>query len=164
MDKVLDELDNQEVHLRRLARRIDGLQPAEGGVELQVGRILQLRLEQLHATRADDPPPGWPDAASTMVARVGAQREAIELVARRVEELGGAISTADISRSLAQGRERMPFALEGRFHEGPLVVTPSALERDFYELLFNPQQEALLRIDNAIDGLEGTIQRPRAPD
>jgi hypothetical protein len=99
-----------------------------------------------------------------MVARVGEQRETIELVARRVEELGGAISTADISRSLAQGRERMPSALEGRFHEGPLVVTPSALERDFYELLFNPQQEALLQIDNAIDRLEGTIQRPRAPD
>lgn len=43
-------------------------------------------------------------------------------------------------------------------------MTPSALERDFYELLFNPQQEALLQIDNAIDRLEGTIQRPRAPD
>ena len=49
----------------------------------------------------------------------------------------------------------MPFALEGQFHEVPMVVPPEAIERDTWELLFNAHQEAILTVDNALDRLEG---------
>lgn len=31
---------------------------------------------------------------------------------------------------------------------------PDGLERDFYEFLFSPRQEALLKVDEAIDRME----------
>jgi len=37
---------------------------------------------------------------------------------------------------------------------GPTVVPPTALSRDFLELALNSQQEALLKIDLALDRLE----------
>jgi len=48
----------------------------------------------------------------------------------------------------------MPFVMDAELNEGPFVIPPAVMERDYYELLFNPQQEALLKIDNALDGLD----------
>jgi hypothetical protein len=154
MEKIHDELDHQEIHARRLARRVDALKPPGSNVELTVSRLLHARLKEVHSAWGDDAPPGWPDPNTLMVARVGGQREAIELLASQVENLGGGPLEDEISRHLKQGRERMPFALEGKFHETPLLVPPDVLTRDFYELVFHPQQEALLKIDAALDELE----------
>lgn len=154
VERVLDELDNQEVHLRRLARRIDALKPAGSDLELQVSRRLHVGLEEIHAAWGDDAPPGWPDLTTKMVSRVGPHRWAIEFLAERVDDMGGGALKDEIHGDLNQGRARMPIKLESQFHETPLVVPPEAIERDFYELIFNPQQEALLKIDSAVDELE----------
>jgi hypothetical protein len=154
VERILDELDNQEVHLRRLARRVDALRPAGSDLELQISRRLHAALEELHATWGDDAPPGWPDPATRMITRVGPQRWAIEFLAEQVADMAGGDLKEEIHRNLDQGRARMPFRLEGQLQQTPLVVPPDALERDFYELIFNPHQEALLKIDLAVDSLE----------
>lgn len=38
---------------------------------------------------------------------------------------------------------------------------PEVIERDFYELIFNAQQEALLKIDGALDGAESALNVAR---
>jgi hypothetical protein len=43
--------------------------------------------------------------------------------------------------------------LEGLLNEAPIEPTPAEIERDFFELVYNPQQEALLKIDLALDAL-----------
>lgn len=85
MEKILDELDNQEMHLRRLARRIDALQPTGSDVELQISRTLHLSFESIYTSWTDvrEAPPGWPGATAMLMERLRAQLEAIEMVARR---------------------------------------------------------------------------------
>lgn len=163
VEKVHDELDNQEVHLRRLARRIDALQGQRSAIELQVSRAMHQALEQMYATWEDDPPPGWPDATTNMLSRTGAQRHAIELLAEQVESMGADIDSDEIRRDLDHGSQRIPVAMESHFHGVPLVARPQDLERDFYELIFDPRQEALLKIDAAVDELSGKQRGPSAP-
>ena len=57
----------------------------------------------------------------------------------------------------------MPFKLNAGLYapNQPVAVMPDELERDFYEFLFSPRQEALLEIDEAIDRMEPTSGRPR---
>lgn len=156
MEKLEDELDNHETHIRRLARRIDAIKPVGGDTELRASRHLHAALEETHAAWGNDPPPRWPGPTALALARVGAQSEAIEHLAQQLDDIDASQGGLrdETHRDLEHGRQRMPFALDGQFYEEPMVVPPATLERDFFELLFNAQQEALLKIDNALDQLE----------
>jgi hypothetical protein len=155
VNKVLDELDNQEIHLRRLARRIDRLTEAKARSELMVSAMLHESFAAVHIAWDENPPgpPGWPEPTTVTISRGRAQADAIIAVAREVEILGGSLSADRIEKELEDGRLRMPFVMEAGINEGPYVVDPQVIARDYFELVFNPQQEALLKIDEALDGL-----------
>lgn len=158
METLLDELDQQEMHLRRLGRRIDQHRGQLGHTELRVGRRLQDELESQcdPVTWGEGgPPPGWPDATLMFITRSRVQRRLIVELAAEVEMLGADPFSADVRKELQHALDRMPNAMDAHFQDaGPTVVPPSALSRDFLELALNSQQEALLKIDLALDRLE----------
>jgi hypothetical protein len=156
MDKVLEELDNQEAHLRRLARRVDRLSTDCSRVELRISAMLHSAFGSVHTTwdGAEAAPPGWPEPAVVTISRGRSQADAIVVIAQEAERLGSSVSARAIEKDLDDGRRRMPFVMDAELNEGPFVIPPAVMERDYYELLFNPQQEALLKIDNALDGLD----------
>jgi hypothetical protein len=157
VEKLLDELDQQEMHLRRLGRRIDQLQGQLGKTEVVVGRRLQDELE--HASDPavwgePGPPPGWPDVTSIFLTRSRVQRRLILELAGDAEALGANRLRDAITEDLEQALARLPFAMDAHFHNPePVVVLPDALSRDFLELVLNAQQEALLKIDLALERL-----------
>lgn len=141
--------------MRRLARRLD-LLTGSSGLELKISGRLHAALEDLHNEWDGDAPPGWPDQRAAMFARMRAQGQVIGDLVEAVNAAGGELDLAAISRALQQGEERMPFKLNAHLHtpEQPVLVMPDELERDFYEFLFSPRQEALLKVDEAIDRME----------
>jgi hypothetical protein len=158
VERLLDELDQQEMHLRRLARRIDQHGGQLGQTELRVGRRLQDELESEcdPATWGEGgPPPGWPDATLMFITRSRVQRRLIVELAAEVEALGADPFQKEIREELQHALDRMPHAMDAHFHDaGPMVVPPGALSWDFLELALNSQQEALLKVDLALDRLE----------
>jgi hypothetical protein len=163
MDRnTADELDNQEVHMRRLARRLD-LLTGSGDLELRISRRFHAALEDLQGAWDGEAPLGWPDQRAAMFARMRVQGQVIDDLVEAVNAAGGEIDAGAISSSLQQGQERMPFKLNARLYapNQPVVVMPDELERDFYEFLFSPRQEALLEIDEAIDRMEPRSRRPK---
>lgn len=49
MEMIQEELDRQAGELTRIARGLDAASGPDGRAELQIGRLLQLSLEQLYA-------------------------------------------------------------------------------------------------------------------
>lgn len=157
LEQLLDELDQQEMHLRRLARRIDQRRGRGVQLELRVLHRLQSELERVSSVANwgnADPPPGFPDVTLIWMTRSLVQRDLILELAGEVEAVGANPFRDKLQHDLQQGHDRMPFALESRFQEGPVLVPPGALSRDFLELTLNAQQEALLQVDLALDRLK----------
>jgi hypothetical protein len=144
------------MHLRRVSRRIDDLRGTPGRTEIEIGRELQSALENAcdPGVWDDDPPPGRPDPLLTALARFVVQQRLILQLAGVAELLGGNPIQEGIRKALEDASARMPIAMESHFHGGgPVAVSPDAVTRDVQELLLNTQQEALLRVDLALDRL-----------
>lgn len=162
MEEFFDELDQQEMHLRRLSRRIDQLSGQLGKTEVFVGQRLQGALERGVAR---------PDGR--VIRRQGGRSRwgSACLVSRRSNSWSNSSPATwrgwdpgplveEISHDLAHAHERMPITLDAQFYAGPMAVPEEAIMRDFLEVLLNAQQEALLTVDLALDRLGP----PAAPD
>src|ERR1700681_3357145 len=107
MEAILDELDAQETHVRRIARRIDrGSQPFTQ-VELRLSHHLHIALEFIHKD-AEESSEDRPDAAHVVVARAKSQAIAIVRLAKEVQNLGGTIDPDAIEIDLDRARAAMP--------------------------------------------------------
>jgi hypothetical protein len=83
MEMIQQELDRQAGELTRIARGLDAATGPDGRVELRVGRLLQLSMEQLYAEWPKEMPPGWLDERIKTQTRVAAQKQAL-LSSRRL--------------------------------------------------------------------------------
>jgi len=152
-EKVLDELDHHEMHIRRLARRIGKGSVPYDRIELLVIRRMQSALDFLHEEselREGDKP----NPATVVVARAKTQAIAICDLARELQSFGVKMGLDEIERQLERDREAMSYRLEIWISDAPNEVEPITVAKDYYELIFNPQQELLLRIDFAMDEVE----------
>jgi hypothetical protein len=152
--KALDELDNQEIHIRRLARRIDkGSRPFER-IELLLSERMHTALAFAHQESEWLPGDDRPDRGHLMVARAKAQALAIRRLADELQSFGASINPQAIETELQHAREGMAHRLEIWINSAPDEVDRVVVARDYYELIFNPQQDALLKIDFAMDEIE----------
>jgi hypothetical protein len=153
-DAVLVELDKQEIFIRQLARRIDRGDKEHPLIELQVSRDLLRAFEYIHAdayaTREHAP---LPDPVLVVLARAKAQALASATVAKRIKALDGVVDVGAIERRLQRARDGMPHRLEELVTDEP-EITRSWIARDFHELIYNPQQEILLELDEALTDVE----------
>jgi hypothetical protein len=153
-DVVLVELDKQEAFIRQLARRIDRGDTDNPLLELEVSAGLHSALEYIHndedATRERPP---LPDPVYVVLARAKGQTLAIEKIAERVKVLGGSVDVAAIKRRLERAREGMGTRLEERVTDKP-KITRTWIAKDFHEFVYNPQQETLLELDDALSEVE----------
>jgi hypothetical protein len=145
----LDELDHQEIHIRRLARRVDMGSPFER-VELSIARKLQGALDLVQ----EDAGPSRPHPGKVTVARAQAQAIAIRDLAAELQSFGVKVDPREVQRQLERDREAMRHRLEIEVNEAPDAVDALTIAVDYYELIFNPQQEILLRLDFAMDEIE----------
>jgi hypothetical protein len=152
-DRVLDELDHHEMHIRRLARRIDKGSVPYDRIELSLSRKMQSALDFLHEEselREGDKP----NPAMVAVARAKTQAMAICDLARELQSFGVTMDLEEIERQLERDREAMNHRLEIWIGDAPDEVEPITVAKDYYDLIFNPQQELLLRLDYAMDEVE----------
>lgn len=153
-EKVLDELDQQEMHIRRLARRIDGLRVADESQELAVATRLHKALHGALQSIEDSPNELRQIAAVWL--RSESQRECVAVLARAVAELGADIDLSGVETNLRRGYERMPSTLRRHLSDNPadLFLAPAGdHEAEHYDLAFDVVQDELLRVDLALDKL-----------
>ncbi len=89
-----------------------------------------------------------------MVARAKAQALAIRKLADELQSFGGHIDPEAIETELEHAREGMAHRLEIWINSSPDEVDRVVIAEDYYKLIFNPQQDALLKIDFAMDEIE----------
>ncbi len=153
-EEALDELDNQEIHIRRLARRIDMGSRPFGRIELSLSERMHAALAFAHQESEWRPDDDRPDRAHLMVARAKAQALAIRRLADELQSFGAPIDPQAIEAELERAREGMAHRLEIWINSSPVEVDRVVVAKDYYELIFNPQQDALLKIDFAMDEIE----------
>jgi len=157
-DVPLVELDQQEIFIRQLARRIDRGDTDSPLLELKVSTGLHRALEYIHndddATRENPP---LPDPVHVVVARAKGQALAIEEIAERVKALEGSVDVDAIKRRLERAREGMGTMLEERVTDEP-KITRTWVAKDYHEVVYNPQQEILLELDDALSEVEARAE------
>jgi hypothetical protein len=153
-DPVLVELDKQETFIRQIARRIDRGDDDHPLIELEVSRRLHEAFAYIHhdATATRENPP-LPDPVFVVLARAKGQALAIEKLAERIEALEGEVDADAIRQRLDRARAAMPHRLEELVSDEPRL-TRAWIARDFHELVYNPQQELLFQLDDALRRVE----------
>jgi hypothetical protein len=153
-DGVLVELDKHEAFIRQMARRIDRGDGEVPLIELAVSRGLQNAFEYIHNDHdATQENPPLPDPVYVVLARAKGQALAIERLAARIKHLGGMVDVESISQRLQQARDGMGHRLEGLVTDDP-AITRTWVAKDFHEVVFNPQQEILLELDDTLSVVE----------
>jgi hypothetical protein len=136
-DRALDELDNQEIHIRRLARRIDKSSRPFERIELSLSEAMHAGLAFVHQESEWLPDDDRPDRGHLMVARAKAQALAIRRLADELKSFGAPINPEAIEAELERAREGMTHRLEIWINSAPAGVDRVIIARDYYELIFN---------------------------
>ena len=154
VDQVLVELDKQETFIRQLARRIDRGDTEHPLIELEVSERMHAAFEYIHrdedATRENPP---LPDPVFVVLARAKGQAIAIERLAERIVALGGSVEVESIKRRLERAREGMGHRLEELLTDNP-KITRTWIAKDFHEVVYNPQQDILFKLDDVLRDVE----------
>lgn len=154
MEMIQEELDRQAGELTRIARGLDAATGPDGRVELQVGRLLQLSMEQLYAEWPKEMPPGWLDKRIKTQTRVAAQQQALLYLAESLDlSLSGNLRER-AEQMFAMARDATPIAIAANFYEAPLVYTQEAMESDYADLVFEPHDAVLQLLRDALEKIE----------
>jgi hypothetical protein len=89
-----------------------------------------------------------------MVARAKVQALAIRKLADELQSFGAPIDPEAIETELERAREGMAHRLEIWINSSPDEVDRSVVANEYHDVIFNPQQNALLKMDFAMDEVE----------
>jgi hypothetical protein len=151
MEMIQQELDRQAGELTRIARGLDAATGPDSRVELQVGRLLQLGVEQLYTEWPKEMPPGWLDERIKTQTRVAAQKQALLYLAETLDVIVGGDLRERAEQMFAAAREATPIAIATNFYEAPLIYTPEAMERDYVDLVFETHDAVLQLLQDALE-------------
>jgi hypothetical protein len=115
MEMIQQEPDRQAGELTRIARGLDAATGQDGRVELRVGRLLQLSMEQLYAEWPKEMPPGWLDERIKTQTRVAAQKQALLYLAETLDFSVSGDLRERTEQMFAAARDATPIAIAANF-------------------------------------------------
>ncbi|HEV7401164.1 MAG TPA: hypothetical protein VGN84_12990 [Solirubrobacterales bacterium] len=129
MELLQQELDRQAGELTRIGRGLDAAMGPDGRAELHVGRLLQLSQEQLYAEWPKDMPSGWLDERARTIARSGAHKWALLLLAEAFDQALDGHLVGKAKQMLAAAHDATPTAIAAHFVEPAIGESMCAVRK-----------------------------------